>query len=89
MFAGKKAVSSATIDSREPPIAPSQKLPLMIRSTRPRQRKGDQLVDRGVDGRVLAADAEAREERKRPEPPGLEGDGGQGRGPQIHRRGLP
>lgn len=48
---------------------------------------GDQLVDRGVDGRVLAADAEAREEAEGEEPPGLEGDGGQGRGPQIHRQG--
>ncbi len=36
----KKSVFSATIDSSEPPTAPSQKLPLMIRSTRPRYCAG-------------------------------------------------
>ncbi len=44
---------------------------------------GDQLVDRGVDGRVLAADAEAGEEAEEEEPPGLEGEGGQRRGRQV------
>ncbi len=39
-FAAKMSVSSATIDSSEPPTAPSQKLPLIIRSTRPRYSLG-------------------------------------------------
>ncbi len=33
-------MSSATIDSSAPPTAPSQKLPLIIRSTRPRYCAG-------------------------------------------------
>ncbi|CAL2065305.1 protein of unknown function [Streptomyces murinus] len=47
----------------------------------------DQLVDRGVDRRVLAADAEAGQEAEEEEPPGLPGDRGQGRRHQIHRQG--
>ncbi len=39
-FAAKMSVSRATIDSREPKTAPSQKLPLIIRSTRPRYSLG-------------------------------------------------
>ncbi len=47
----------------------------------------DQLVDRGVDRRVLAADAEAGQEAEEEEPPGLEGDRGQrGRRQIDHQR---
>ncbi len=47
----------------------------------------DQLVDRRVDGRVLAADAEAGEEAEEEEPPGLEGERGQrGRREVDHQR---
>ena len=59
----------------------------MMRSTRPRYLRRDQLVDGGVDGRVLAADAEAGEEAEEEEPPGGEGERGhRGRG-QIDREG--
>lgn len=38
---------------------------------------GDQLVDGGVDGRVLAADTEPGQEAEEEEPPDGEGDGGE------------
>ncbi|MDQ0935283.1 hypothetical protein QFZ49_005255 [Streptomyces turgidiscabies] len=47
----------------------------------------DELVDRGVDGRVLASDAEAGEEAEREEPPRREGHRGQRGGGQIDRQG--
>lgn len=40
MSLGKMSVFSARTESREPATAPSQKLPLMIRSTRPRYLLG-------------------------------------------------
>src|SRR5690606_34349944 len=48
---------------------------------------GDQLVDGGVDGRVLAPDAEAGQEAEEEEPPGVEGERGQGGGAQVDREG--
>ena len=53
---------AARCSAPRPIAAPIQKLPLIARSTRPRTRAGYQLVDGRVDRRVLAADAEAREE---------------------------
>src|SRR5690606_6036083 len=47
----------------------------------------NQLVDGGVDGRVLAADAEAGEEAEEEEPPGVEGDRGEGGGAEVDREG--
>ena len=54
--------------SSAPPAAPTQKDPLMATSTRPRYLAGDQLVDGGVDGGVLAADAGAGDEPGREVP---------------------
>ncbi len=49
--------------------------------------RGDQLVDRRVDGRVLPADAEAGEEAEEEEPPRAEGQGGhRGRGEVDRQR---
>ena len=47
----------------------------------------DQLVDRRVDRRVLAADAEAGEEAEDPERRGAPGEAGGDRGHEVERRG--
>ena len=55
-------------EQRAPTAVPSQNEPLMMRSTGPADPRRDQLVDRGVDGGVLAADAGAGEEAADEEP---------------------
>ena len=58
---GNAGVLSRQSEAPEPSAAPIQNVELMTRSAWPRTRARDQLVDRRVDGGVLAANARARE----------------------------
>src|SRR5699024_9014102 len=49
--------------------------------------RGDELVDRGVDRRVLAADPGAGEETAEEEVPGGEGEGGGDRRHEVEHEG--
>ena len=78
---------SSTMRRPAPIAAPIQKVPLIARSTRAAHARRDQLVDRRVDRRVFAADAEAGEEAAERERPEVERERGEHRRDQIdHQR---